>query len=176
MGKSSGRWVYKYNWNQNKQNMEHQTIPWAGRDSHHFFFFNQGSDVILLGFGKFNITVVYKIFLVTGDTEVEKWIRKQFNLFYNRDQKGNGLQTLWKLHWQDFVTEYRHQSWGPETITDIKMVIKEPGLSQKKITQLWICWFEIPSDIQPVVENEKLNREKKCWLEMQFVVSSMFRL
>lgn len=31
-------------------------------ENHTNFFFNQGSDVILLGFGKFNIAVVYKIF------------------------------------------------------------------------------------------------------------------
>lgn len=54
------------------------------------------------------------------------------------------------------MNKYRHQSWGPETRTDIKMVIKEPGLSQKKMTQLWTCWFEIPSDIQPAVENVEL--------------------
>lgn len=39
--------------------MEHQTIPWAGENHRHFC---QGSDIFVLGFGKVNIAVIYKIF------------------------------------------------------------------------------------------------------------------
>lgn len=39
--------------------MEHQAVPWAG-ENHKIFY--QESDVFVLGFGKINIAVVYKIF------------------------------------------------------------------------------------------------------------------
>lgn len=58
------------------------------------------------------------------------------------------------------MLKYSHQSWSPERITEIEMVI-EPSLSQKKMTQLRKCWVEIPADIQPAVENEEAKYGKR---------------